>query len=84
MIVVANEPDEENRYREYESLYALPADAFDFELLSNDEGELVTREVVVTTPISLDYLQRSLRHNHNFELPDEVKPTANPTAYLHN
>ena len=40
-IVVANETDEEKRYREYDSLSPLLADSFDYEHLSNSGKPLL-------------------------------------------
>lgn len=83
-IVVANEPDEEKRYREYDSLQELPSDAFDYDALSDEDANLIDRTIIdeSDTRYSLDRLQRTLRHKHNYELPADVKPTANPSAYL--
>ena len=80
-IVVANETDEEKRYREYDSLSPLLADSFDYEHLSNSDADIIDMTFAEETPPSLDYLQRSLRHKHALELPDAVKPTANPEYY---
>lgn len=83
-IVVANEPDVTKRYREYDSLRDLPSDAFDYDALSGEDANLIDRTIIeeCDTRYSLDRLQRTLRHKHNYELPADVKPTANPSAYL--
>lgn len=81
-IIIANQPDEENRYREYDSLYALPADAFDYDKLCDQDADFIDGVNFEGPYCSLDAFQKVLRHKYSYELPPEVKPTANSSYHI--